>query len=148
MRDDVDQPMTYVFLHELAGHIAMWAVRQSPYPVPENLETVLWKFQEIAGPDFTIAGEIKGGMRAFKTRREITDYLAANLFLIPEFEAWNDRKNKREGIGIYTAFGPRDPDDDFIDLYALVQNVAAGLISYEADCKRRGREPMTAARVE
>jgi len=145
--DDVDQPVTYVFLHELAGHVAMCAVRQSPYQVPDNLEIVLRKFQEIAGSDFTIAKETKGGMCAFKTRGEIIDYLEAKLFPIAELAAWNDRKNEREGVGIYTAFdGPRDPDDDFIDLYALAQNVAAGLISYEADCKRRGLTPMIASR--
>jgi hypothetical protein len=143
--EDVDQPVTYVFLHELAGHIAMWAVRQSPYLVPDNLEIVLLKFQAVAWKDFAVAGEVKGGMRAFKTRGEIIAYLEAKLFSIAEFAAWNDRKNKREGPGFVTSFdGPRDPDDDFIDLYALAQNVAAGLISYEADCKRLGREPIEA----
>lgn len=56
---------------------------------------------------------------------------------------------EREGPGFVTSFdGPGDPDDDFIDLDALAQNVAAGLISYEADCKRRGREPITRTRAD
>ena len=131
--------VTYVFLGELAGYVAMWAVRQSPYPVPDGLEAALRKFQDAAAPLFTIAPGYKGGMRAFKTRGEINSLLEEHLFPIPEVAAWNNRKNGREGMGIASRYGGPEPDDDFIDLYALTQNVSAALIPYEVEVARKAR---------
>jgi len=140
LEKEKEAELTYVWLAELAGHVAMAAVRQSPYPVPDGLESALRKFQDAVAPLFTIAGEYKGGMRAFRTRKEINDLLEEHLFPIPEVAAWNNRKNAREGMGFVSSHSGRtEPDDDFIDLYALCQNVSAALIPYEAEVARKAR---------
>jgi hypothetical protein len=137
---------TWVFLSELLGHIAMWAIRQSPYPVPENLEKVLRDFSEIVEQDFDVASQYKGGMRTFRTQREIEDLLEKYLFPLPEVQAWNRPKIEVEQ---YLEYDPTPtPDHDFIDLYALARNVAMGLITNEEDGRRRGVPSAELARRE
>lgn len=135
----------WVFARELAAHVGMWAVRQSPYPVPENLETVLRKFQEVLKTTggFDVAVHCKGGMRRFQTRRELIKFLNEHLKPIPEFAGWNERKNKRDGHGFVSALdGERDPDDDFIDLDALIGNVAMNLTAlHDLERAERAQEP-------
>lgn len=120
---------TWLYLSEVAGQIAAFAVRQSPYLVPDNLEPVLRKFQESAWDEFGVAKDSKGGMRQFQNRAELWELLWEHLLPIPEVQAWNARKNGRDGAGFVSAhWSPPEPDDDFIDLDALVQNVVMTLV--------------------
>lgn len=121
----------WVFAHELAGHVAMWAVRQSPYLVPENLEVVLRKFQEELDEvgDFDVAKEHKGGMRQFQSRRELRDLLEETLLTIPEVRAWNSPKIEDARAVEYMQ--TPSPDHDFIDLDALVSNIVLGIFPPE-----------------
>ena len=112
----------WIFARELAGYVAMWAVRQSPYTVPENLEVVLRKFQEELEEcgGFNLASDYKGGMRIFEGPVALRDFLETHLLEIPEVRAWNEPKIEVESFGPDDA---RTPDHDFIDLYALVTNI-------------------------
>ncbi len=100
----------------ILGEIAHWAVCQSPYHRPDNLEIVLDKFNEIIKavpnyPTFT-----------YRQLRELLDELKT----IPEFMLWNERKNGNQAqhkfVDRYST--DENPDDDFIDLDALTRNVA------------------------
>jgi hypothetical protein len=123
------QRTIYASPSDVLGEVAKWAIRQSPYPYPDNLVVVLEKLREKIAPDFT---ELVG-WKSFATGREIEAYLEPILLGIPEFAEWNNRKNGRDGPGFVTRYdGARNPDDDFIDLHALMRNVSLSL-SREAD---------------
>lgn len=101
------------------GSLAKWAVMQSPYSYPENLETVLLKFSDHIAPYFDNLD-----MKLFSVF-EVEEFVKGNLITIPEFLNWNERKNGREGMGFVSRFdGARNPDDDFIDLDALYRNIS------------------------
>jgi hypothetical protein len=101
------------------GNVAKMATQQSPYPRPENLEIVLDKLHAQIKDDF------KDYIVKFDTEKRLRNYLQNNLQQIPEYLAWNERKN---GIDAPMKFVSRydtddNPDDDFIDLDALEQNI-------------------------
>ena len=111
----------------ILGEIANWAVRQSPYHRPDNLEIVLDKFNKIIAlvPEYPTM--------SYEQIRELLDELKE----IPEVMLWNERKNGRQGMG-FSGAGHHDngdvtfynakADDDFIDLDALIRNVANSII--------------------
>lgn len=103
----------------ILGEIAHWAVCQSPYHRPDNLETVLDSFNQAIS---TISD-----YPAF-SYDEIRELLQG-LKEIPEFVAWNERKNGNQSQDKFTSRfdGKGNPDDDFIDLDALIRNVANSL---------------------
>lgn len=110
---------TLITLKSILGHIAMWAVRQSPYTMPDGLAEVLQKFEEIA-TQFFQEGIAVLPMRTF-TERQLEAFLVEYLMPIEQVQKWNERKNGNKApIGC----GSTDPDDDFIDLYAMVSNIA------------------------
>lgn len=120
------------------GALASCAVKQSPYPYPENLEIVLGKFNDLIKNE--INESAKQYIKKFDSWKECHDWIASRLFKIPEFMAWNDRKNGREGMGfcgaghddsgnVVAVSKMPDPDDDFIDLDALTRNITDAAIS-------------------
>jgi hypothetical protein len=119
---------TFIFgKRNILGEVAHWSVCQSPYHRPENLEIVLDKFNKIIAevPQYPTM-----------TYREIEEMLQG-LKDIPEFMLWNERKNGRQGNG-FSGAGHHDDgsvtfynakaDDDFIDLDALIGNVANSIV--------------------
>ena len=111
-----------IFLMEsvLLGAIANCAVRQSPYHRPDNLELVLDKYHEIVAPVFE-----KSPLKVAELTPKELEELIAKLGDIPEYRAWNERKNGNKSplqfTSRYDVGG--NPDDDFIDLDALEMNV-------------------------
>lgn len=101
------------------GNVAKMAVQQSPYPRPDNLELVLDKLHIAIRDDF------KDYIVEFDTALTIEAYLHSKLGEIAEFFAWNERKNGNDAAIKFTSRYDSDdnPDDDFIDLDALVRNV-------------------------
>jgi len=65
------------------------------------------------------------------TYPDIKEYLKTLLYQIPEFMLWNERKNgNKSKIQFVTRYSKDiDPDNDFIDIDALICNVANGIIS-------------------
>lgn len=116
----------WIFPHDIVGAFAMWACRQSPYGVPDGLENVC-KYLHAALKTVS-AWETSGMTQA--SLCDINRWLHEILMNqgVAEFDAWNERKNKREGTGFSCRFdGPGNPDDDFIDLHALLHNVCITL---------------------
>lgn len=105
---------------QLMGSLAMWAVRQSPYPCPDNLHIVLQKlgtmWQQGVNDEYVTIPNMPS----------LQNWLMVRLERMPEFLAWNERKNGDQSQFAFTSRhdGKKDPDADFIDLDALVRNVA------------------------
>jgi len=116
------------------GSVARWATEQSPYHRPDNLELVLDRLHsELEW--FWKDGQL--GFKDFQSSKELLDFVKTNLRKIPEYMAWNERKNGRQGNG-FSAAGHHDDgsvtlynakaDDDFIDLDALERNITNELL--------------------
>ena len=124
--------MKKIFVSErkFLGAVAKWATEQSPYHRPDNLEKVLDDLHKELDW-FWKAGHL--GFKEFVSHTELLDFVRTNLRKIPEYTAWNERKNGRQGNG-FTAAGHHDDgsvtlyeakaDDDFIDLDALERNIS------------------------
>ena len=111
-------------LGAIMGWIAYWAVRQSPYNAPTDLNFVLLRFKNSVRQKFDANEflEMEG--------IELEIMLRENLFSQPAVRQWNDRKNKknRHAGSFLSAVGLPKPDDDFIDLDALVRNIRMSVI--------------------
>ena len=126
----VPKEVKYVITQRsIMGSLADYAVQQSPYHRPDNLEVVLDKFYEQIKDEFD---DGKKYCKKFDTYKECKDWLEVKLKSIPEFMLWNERKNGKQGNG-FTGAGHHDngditffqakADNDFIDLDALIRNV-------------------------
>jgi len=115
-----------VFLQDIAGKFAEWAVRQSPYDVPDNLDVAVQKLCDWFRPGATSS---MGFENLKVNQHELEKDLLKAFETIPEISAWNERKDENQSpFGFTSAYdGPGDPDNDFIDLYALARNVAHDL---------------------
>ena len=105
----------------LLGEVANWAVQQSPYHRPDDLEVVLDRFNKI------ISGVEDYSKFSYGEIRELLEELKE----IPEFVLWNERKNGDKSEYKFTSRYSNEeenPDDDFIDLDALIRNVANSII--------------------
>lgn len=106
-----------ISLDQVIGHFAMWAIRQSPYNIPENLETACEKLRYELEPTF-IDEFIKVDWINIDTA------LRDAFKKIPEIEKWNKPKSQHGGNIFVTRHSNINPDDDFIDLGALARNVS------------------------
>jgi len=108
----------WVFRKDFTSALAKCLVRQSPYPVPENLEKILADFYELVPYDFD-----KNGM-AEVSLMTMTQKLNTILESMPDVMALNNRKNGREGYGFSSRFSKEpEPDNDFIDIMAVAKNI-------------------------
>ncbi|MDH5548057.1 MAG: hypothetical protein OEZ43_20965 [Gammaproteobacteria bacterium] len=122
----------WAFRSDFTGSLAKWLVKQSPYTVPDNLATCIEKFDKLASDTFgfdcneMIEIELIG----------LTKTIYQLLEQIPEVMALNERKNGREGLGVVSRFGSDaiNPDDDFIDILAVAQNITCDFAT-DADCR-------------
>ena len=112
----------------LLGAVARWSVEQSPYHRPDNLELVLDKLHQRVKNIFR---KFPLGFAEFD-HRGLINFVHDQLFGIPEYMAWNERKNGNQAPYGFTSRYEKgdDPDNDFIDLDALEMNVVRSL---EAD---------------
>lgn len=120
----------------IEGHIAMWAVRQSPYHCPEGLREVLLEFRARITRDGLNFDSNEMAQLSFRNVKALLNF---HLLPIPKFQAWNKRKNGNPApYGFCSRYGKPEPDNDFIDLDALTGNVARSVIEecrkdYESD---------------
>jgi hypothetical protein len=117
----------WITLSMLQGHIAMWAVRQSPYKNPDGLGSVLEQFKTNVLPAFDV-----NEMR-YSDAHDVRTLVELYLFSIPQVMKWNERKNGNQSpLGFCSRYDKPDPDNDFIDLYALSNNIGRSLM---AECR-------------
>jgi hypothetical protein len=121
----------------LLGHIAMWAVRQSPYTCPTNLKealSLIKRFIEADPLNVWIMGMPTLRMAKF-TFFELEEFLDLEIKSNGYFSDWNKPKtrnevNGEEKMGLPVCrYSNIDPDYDFIDLDALVRNIAGSVIN-------------------
>jgi hypothetical protein len=110
----------------LVGELSKWAINQSPYSIPENLEVVLRKFDALLSLESF--PEEQFGYKTIKTR-EFYGWLFPIIEKIPELVNWNVPKSKHNRSFVACSrFDKPNPDDDIVDLSALVRNIQFGLI--------------------
>ena len=113
---------------DILGGIAKWAVHQSPYHRPDNLEIVIDKLNELISPMFSETDLSKHFMEL--SYQEIQDFVLGHCGQIPEFMAWNEPKiqtgNPLQGSS--SRYHKTKPDYDYIDLHALARNVANDIL--------------------
>lgn len=99
----------------VVGAIANWAVRQSPYVCPDNLESAIKEAHE-RFPD---------NEEYFETDCRCLELALRDLFeRVPDIMAWNKAKKGDAEYVFVSRYGGPKPDYDFIDLSALAANVA------------------------
>lgn len=109
------------------GTVAEWAVKQSPYHRPDNLEVVLDKLHEQTKSAWKDA---ELGFIGFPNESGLLQFVHENLSGIPEYLEWNERKNGNNAPYGFTGRNINiDPDNDFIDLDALERNVVTSIIN-------------------
>jgi hypothetical protein len=103
----------------VVGHFAMWAVRQSPYLLPEELEKGIEEF------DKTLHSNIEAGNETLieTTYRDLKGNIENTISNSKIISSWNVAK-KGSGPVFASAYSTPKPDYDFIDLDALVRNIA------------------------
>jgi hypothetical protein len=119
----------YVTTNRVAGDLASWAVQQSPYACPDNLQAVIERFVDLWS-------ERNEDCKQWPSMGALEAELDETFLLIPELMAWNERRNGREGMGFSSRYDKPSPDDDFIDLNALSRNVAMSAWAEAVDFKK------------
>ena len=125
--------------NDVLGELAGWAVRQSPYTVPENLSGAILAFSTHwpaaacnFGTDATIPDFPSHRFADMRALERAIDHVIEQ---VPEILAWNQRKNGRDGPAFVSHYSQPHPDNDFIDLGALSRNIAMSLWHAAADDK-------------
>ena len=109
---------------DLISNLAKCAIECSPYLYPDNLLEVIEQFHSNIEPYFKFLEPSDLGFLKLDLT-ELEKFIRGNLMSIPEFLLWNERKNGRDGYGFVSRYsGETNPDDDFIDLDALIRNIS------------------------
>jgi len=111
----------------LLGELARWSINQSPFYVPENLEIVLRQVSDLL-PTY----EFNTDGYKFIKKNEFHKWFFNIITQIPEVIKWNEPKNGNKTLFVFCSRYDRPkPEDDIVDLSALVNNVKLQLIK---DC--------------
>jgi len=117
--------MRLITSKDILGQMARWAVQQHPFHEPTGLFEVCRLIDEKARAEFK--DSVPGlPMRWFKDSWELRDWLRAILADHPALTAWNTPRSGPAGGGFIAVsrFDGPAPEDDFIDLDALLINVS------------------------
>lgn len=112
--------------NNILSEVAKWAVYQSPYHRPNNLEIVLDKLNKRL--EHWNVGNLGFEKLSYKELKSLLDEW---LKEIPEFLLWNERRNGNQSEYKFVSrcsAEDKNPDDDFIDLDALIRNVANSVV--------------------
>jgi hypothetical protein len=108
---------------EIVGHMACWAVRQHPYGRPEGLYDVTDALCA-AAQDWPV-GPPSMKMRHMSGSQEIEVWLRSALHEHAVLKQWNTPRSGHTQPWVFSSrYGGPKPDDDFIDIDALLRNVA------------------------
>ena len=99
----------------LIGHFGMWAIRQSPYLLPKELEKSIQEFSQLL--EFDDTAFIK------TTYINLEKIVGDAILKSGIITSWNVPK-KGTGNVFVSRYDKPEPDYDFIDLDALARNVA------------------------
>lgn len=111
----------------LRGYLAMWVCRQHPYRSVAGVDEVgaLIDAKAVA-ENWTGNDELR--MRLFADWREVEHWLRAAIGDHPQLTAWNTPKSERKAEFVFVSrYNSIEPEHDFIDISALLRNVALGV---------------------
>jgi hypothetical protein len=116
--------LKYISKKDFVGTLAKWAIRQSPHSCPDNLERVVIK----ADGAWPVTGDSFKDQTSTKewVKDDFEDFVHSFVYSTPEVISWNTPNSGRQGHSFISAFEPihrQSPDDDFIDLDALIRNI-------------------------
>lgn len=119
--------------NQIVAEVAKFAVLQSPYAVPNQLqEALLQLHDQLPHPKATLGfTEV--------TRKTLADLIHKAIAAVPEIIEWNRPKSGHTAQNVFVSrySGPA-PDDDFIDLDALVNNVVRACVNEHREAQRTG----------
>jgi hypothetical protein len=121
-----------VTMNQLQGALAMWVCRQSPYRSVGGVDAVTSALAVYAlnepsssGGDATWFGPHECRMREFACEGDLRRWLVAAISMHPQMTVWNTpRNNSNRSFVFASAHHAPSPDNDFIDISALLRNVA------------------------
>ena len=100
----------------VVSHFAMWAVRQSPYMYPENLEKGIEEFNHMLDSD---NGFIE------TTCKELEESVCAAIAGCETVMSWNNAKDGSQDQFVFVSrIDKPAPDHDIICVHALARNIA------------------------
>lgn len=113
----------WIGVNSTAGHFAMWAVRQSPYGFPDELQEAVSVFRTGLALQFGKEPEMNLGAARI-TKQTLYKIVYRIICAMPICRAWNTAKSNPGVEFVFTsAFTSNHPDYDIIDLDALATNV-------------------------
>lgn len=122
-----EQHKPFIFKSTLLGFVAYWATSQSPYNAPDGLVEVLTEFnRRLNRKQYDCIPA---------TREYLFPLLRSQLLTIPQVEKWNERKNGNNSPHQFVSRydGETNPDNDFIDLDALIGNITRSCIKEDRE---------------
>ncbi len=111
----------YASVSDFTGALAKWLVKQSPYTVPINLSACVEKFDKKVRKVFSFD---KNDITQIALLG-LTETVYSVLEKIPEIASLNIPLSGHTG-NIFVSrvsSGPENPDDNFIDIMAVAQNI-------------------------
>ena len=123
-------------LKDIISYFAKWAIAQSPYPCPDNLEKIVNYLDTKLRENYNWQ-RLGDFIYQDLSLKDIKNMLKETLEPYELFMEWNSPKKGSHTIMFVSAYdGPRNPDYDFIDLDALYNNVS---ISIRDDRRKNDR---------
>jgi predicted oxidoreductase len=114
-----DKSTRVVMKSVVVGHFAMWAVRQSPYLLPDNLDKGIEEFDKYLIYTINTCNEYL----IEATYTELKDNIKRAITKSDIISSWNVAK-KGSGPVFVSRYSKPKSDYDFIDLDALARNIA------------------------
>lgn len=109
---------SWTFKKDITAALAYAAVRLSPYAFPDDLEKVIGYLDACLDKHFKTKIDM-AELSLLDIKAMYRDYVLE----LPSVNKWNERKNGKEGNSVSCRYSSKpDPDDDFIDLGALIHN--------------------------
>lgn len=111
---------------DIIGAFSMWAIRQSPYYRPDNLEQAIDELGELLMQKLDFEPPYGYVSLSYAHIRTI---LMDCFDCIAAIKKWNEPKSGHNAQNVFVSrYSQPRPDDDFIDLDALARNIAETLI--------------------
>ena len=119
-----DTKERYIYKKQIVGCFTMWAIRQSPYNMPDKLVEGIQEFAETINQNIEV--DTIGMCKI--TCKDLKHSICNTIKLCPTVLTWSESKNPStsEYLPVSPYIDASAADDDFIDAYALAQNVAYG----------------------
>ena len=108
---------------DLRGHLARWVCQQHPYRSVDGVDQVGAEIDAMAKTDGW-EGNDELRLHEFDSWRDVEEWLRKAIWDHPQMKRWNTPKNGGDFQVQFVSRFSHPPEQDFIDLDALVRNVS------------------------